>query len=293
MLRFWGQVLWSGRLIKNMLNIFSKKRRCLFCGSTKLSKEHIYPQWLFKTLKLETLTFKPSNHLHVSEVTELGESPLFHKNTSDNREIRYDDFTVKSVCGICNNGWMSDIESKVEQIITNILCKTKSIQLSSEEALIVSKWTVLKSILLAQAVQTKIYLHETILKQLKDGIIPEGFIIEISDLTTNALNFATGNVSPPIAINISRQEFDIVVDNYFLVSFQIGEIGFRVSHFRTALPIFRAQLVKRLCVLYPYKSLLPFMDKIDIVLEDELGKELKIVDFKGVEELRNTLVLYG
>lgn len=271
----------------------SKKRRCLFCNSLNLSKEHIYPAWLFKTLKTNSPTFKPSNLLRVSEVTEFEESLLFSSNDSDNREIRYDDFTIKSVCKECNSGWMSELETATEKIITNILKKEKSLLLPPEEALVISKWAILKSILLVQATQSKIDLDETILKQIKDGIISEGFIVEITELTDNNLNYATGNVAPPILENLTNQDFELVIDSFFLVAFQIGEIGFRISHFRSTIPIFRAQLVKELFVLYPYMSKLPFKKEFTVVLEKESKEILAVNDFNGVEELRNTLVLCG
>ena len=76
------------------------------------------------------------------------------------------------------------------------------------------------------------------------------------------------------AFEISREELDFATSKFYKACLQIGHVAFRISFLRTEIPVFRKQIVNRLFVLYPYKSIMPF-DKL-INVEMHYDKELEL-----------------
>lgn len=73
---------------------------CTFCGSSSGSREHLWPKWIHERKDFGALRFK------------LGASTKILPNPK---------LVVKTVCGICNNGWMSDLEAENIPIIGSML----------------------------------------------------------------------------------------------------------------------------------------------------------------------------
>jgi hypothetical protein len=239
------------------------KRKCIFCGSTDLSREHIYSKWIFNLLKTEEKVFKPSFHvLERSNSNDFTDS--FLKDTSDGREIRYDDFTLKQVCQSCNNGWMSELEVNVQTIFKNQLSSTINLnEINPDNALSLAQWTILKVMLTSLTCQEKVIFSPIAYTLIRKGIIPEGFIVEAGKMKNKKLNYTIGGPIVRKCFDISREELDLATRNFFIACLQIGEIAFRISFLRTEIPVFRKQIIKRLFVLYPYKSQMPFEEQPD------------------------------
>lgn len=234
------------------------KRVCIFCGSENLSREHIYSKWIFNLLQTKETVFKPSFHI-IKRSNANEYSDEFSNSISDGREIRYDDFTLKQVCITCNNGWMSEIEEKVKQLFQIILNGHLSINdIDGDDALILSQWAILKVMLASLTIQEKIIFSTMAYTLIRKGIIPEGFIVEVAKMKHNKLNYMIGGPVVRKSFDISREELDLATMNFYKACLQIGEVGFRISFLRTEIPVFRKQIIKRLFVLYPYKSILPF-----------------------------------
>ena len=75
-----------------------KRRSCLFCPSTaKLTGEHLWSEWIGDLLGDRTYVFTRRTH------PDDKPDPWTLESLSQ---------TAKLVCGTCNNGWMSNLESK-------------------------------------------------------------------------------------------------------------------------------------------------------------------------------------
>ncbi len=83
---------------------------CLFCDNNAESKEHLWPKWIH-----ERKDFGPLN---------------FQLGGSKNKTIPDPQITVKTVCGVCNNGWMSKLES---ENIPTIGCMVQDISTPLDE----------------------------------------------------------------------------------------------------------------------------------------------------------------
>jgi hypothetical protein len=107
-------------------------RVCVFCGSSKnISREHIFSDWL---------------------------SQKFAKGTKGNNEVRGDDLSrnwqssifqdkIKIVCEKCNNGWMSDIETRASKLLGPLIFEHRPASYSRDEQAIIALW-VQKTVLI-------------------------------------------------------------------------------------------------------------------------------------------------
>ncbi|MCF8410276.1 MAG: hypothetical protein K9G31_03190 [Crocinitomicaceae bacterium] len=234
------------------------KRECLFCQSTELSKEHIYSKWIFNLLEIEDSIFTPSFHILERSNSNDYADQLFN-NSSDDRKIRFNDFTVKQVCIKCNNGWMSDIEQKVKVIFDNLFSKRLELEnLEPENAFVLSQWVVLKIILISTTSNQKLFFSKMIYEFIQKGIIPEGFIIEATKLNYKKLNYMIGGPVVRKSFDITRDQLDYAASNFFKAALQIGNFAFRISYLRTEIPVFRKQIGKRVLVLFPFMMKMPF-----------------------------------
>jgi hypothetical protein len=138
-------------------------RICIFCGSGKLSKEHIWPSWANSLLAPKS----PVNRIE----TRLAVSP---GDTSPREVYRRDvpeptiDKQIRIVCEPCNNGWMSRIEQACKDVITSlILGKPVTLDVISQR--LVVNWAVLKLIVCEQNDPTNLVTTPEIRTAFKDG----------------------------------------------------------------------------------------------------------------------------
>lgn len=92
---------------------------CIFCGKSAGSREHIWPQWL-----LARRDFGP-----------------FRLKRAGAKEVILNkvELTTKSVCGNCNNGWMSELEQKVKPILEQMF-DGKPVDLNREQQHLIAVW---------------------------------------------------------------------------------------------------------------------------------------------------------
>jgi hypothetical protein len=94
---------------------------CLFCDNNSGSKEHLWPKWIHERKDFGALNF------------QLG--------GSEKKVIPDPEITVKTVCGFCNNGWMSDLEAENIPTIGSML-QEMTIPLDEAQQKSVAAWSV-------------------------------------------------------------------------------------------------------------------------------------------------------
>ena len=104
---------------------------CLFCDNNSGSREHLWPAWIHARKK-----FGPIRH-------KIGARP--EKILSDPEQ------KIKTVCRICNNGWMSRLESDNIPIIGSMFGDL-SIPLDVDQQTTVAEWAV-KTSMVVDSVQ--------------------------------------------------------------------------------------------------------------------------------------------
>jgi hypothetical protein len=100
---------------------------CLFCDNNSGSREHLWPKWIH-----ERIDFGPL------KMDRYGKDQVI---------IPDPEITVKSVCGVCNNGWMSDLEAKNIPVIGSML-NDIAITLDRQQQTSVSQWVIKTAMML-------------------------------------------------------------------------------------------------------------------------------------------------
>jgi len=84
-------------------------RRCIFCAQPAGSKEHALPDWLAKTMGVESEPSQPGLISAAKGVEPQGNPRATGK------------LITKGVCQNCNNGWMADLEGAVRPILAPLV----------------------------------------------------------------------------------------------------------------------------------------------------------------------------
>jgi hypothetical protein len=115
------------------------KRVCVFCGGSPLTLEDAWPVWL------ANLVFPPGFVVRKSR----GAPANMHAFNTTDIYVR-----VRQVCAACNNGWMSDLETGMENLLTPWL-RGLPTALGLEEQQRIATWTV-KTAMMLQFTRTGI-----------------------------------------------------------------------------------------------------------------------------------------
>lgn len=106
------------------------RRTCRGCGVDMrgtATREHILPQWLHPYIEL------PGVNLNHRAVDEEGVTLL------RSHDLR--NFTFKSICSSCNNGWMSRLEADVKPLLLPLIEGRRSAgSLAEAEITLLARW---------------------------------------------------------------------------------------------------------------------------------------------------------
>lgn len=119
-------------------------RRCVFCGGTGLTREHVIPRWL-STVLPEQARFRGQDQATLLFHPEIGINGPHHREMKET----FNSMTVKAVCGPCNNGFMNDIEAKARPYLSAMIRGKLAISLDAGAAGAIATWAV-KTSLMAQ-----------------------------------------------------------------------------------------------------------------------------------------------
>lgn len=110
-------------------------RVCVFCGGAPVTKEHVWPQWISGLL----------DRWGPFKITRM-DDPM--------RWAPALDIQVRRVCGSCNSGWMSDLETRAQPVLEPlILAKPDTRLLSPAEQRILASWAM-KTTLMAALIES-------------------------------------------------------------------------------------------------------------------------------------------
>lgn len=124
--------------------IMPPQQGCIFCGKAPTTLEHLIPHWAEEVLART----KPPPSQPGKVVVAL------YKRWSEGAEVDVDQewltknargLTAKCVCAGCNQGWMSNIESAAQPIVTPMI-EDQGVTLDTADQEKVAKWLGLKAI---------------------------------------------------------------------------------------------------------------------------------------------------
>lgn len=97
---------------------------CIFCGVGPESKEDALPRWVWERLGVTG----------DAEIRRVSDAALI-------RTTRKPDFRVGAPCVACNNGWMSDLESRFRSVGGGaMLAGDVPVPIDSDSAAVVARW---------------------------------------------------------------------------------------------------------------------------------------------------------
>ena len=113
------------------------QRRCIFCGSPKVSGEHLWPEWMHPYLPKQPNAMKREiyNHIKLGKVLSLAQKKPQQGHTYTKK--------VRAVCKPCNEIWMSRIEEEAKPILIPLL-RGLPLLLDREKRSKLAVWLALK-----------------------------------------------------------------------------------------------------------------------------------------------------
>jgi len=191
-------------------------RVCLGCGieltGEVMTLEHALPQWLAKEIELPGVKLR--HYIHDDRKPEDALLRSYQLNT----------FGTKKVCCVCNNGWMSRLESDAKHDILGLMHqKTNIMALNDGARKVLSRWAV-KTAFMISVVQTIQFelpwrVFQSLGKHENDGPdgcfvlasqqpnLPKGFIY-----TCPADGFVEGNpIQLRVGFSIDHLHFVVVI----------------------------------------------------------------------------------
>jgi hypothetical protein len=131
---------------------------CLFCTNplTERAREHVIPQWL-----IDYLGVRDEDLFRGIAQTETG---LLHKERTQVSQS----FVEGRVCGECNAGWLSALESQVKPFLMDLMTGQRTLHvLSAEERLLLGRWTAKTAFVLTNAAPMDVPVPENHPRTLK------------------------------------------------------------------------------------------------------------------------------
>ena len=110
-----------------------RPKTCIFCGTGKPTKEHVFGKWLYRHL--------PRNMLNYDKLTATQHRTrsVFRVKTrsGDPRSL-----SVRCACRVCNNGWMSHLQELAKPIVTP-MALGKPVVLDAHRQIHVATWAAM------------------------------------------------------------------------------------------------------------------------------------------------------
>ena len=133
---------------------------CWFCPTTtgKRTREHIFPQWLLKTLCAEDEFFTPTHQMwHGGTLTQRG-------------PIKATALVAGEVCDACNSGWMSQLEVEARKVL---FPSDGCTILTSEDQGILARWFTKTAVALNISQNFRLLLPSAMRHALQLGMPPD------------------------------------------------------------------------------------------------------------------------
>lgn len=141
-------------------------RSCIFCDNPLTgvrAKEHAIPQWLAEYLGIT------DDQLSLAVAQSADDTIL------EDRRVDAASFVEGRVCEICNNGWMSDLETEAKEILKRLIDGAVSIlSISDAERTTLAKWATKTGYVISYATPLKKTPDPSHMRYMKDnaGAVP-------------------------------------------------------------------------------------------------------------------------
>ena len=110
---------------------------CIFCGEGRLTKEHVWPDWLRNYIRRSGVRTRHRSGDFIIQNERINSSNVgFGKQ---NRTGNVTSRKLRVVCGDCNNGWMSRLQKAAKPLLVQLIEKKWCINTERDHE-IISNW---------------------------------------------------------------------------------------------------------------------------------------------------------
>lgn len=229
----------------------NQKKRCIFCQEEKkLSKEHLWPNWLNGYVE------KCPKDKYINEIySGLPKNvPELEKTLERSGNLLTLKFRV--VCEECNNGWMSDIEESVKPFFIATM-NGENIEIDENTQRSISEWVVLKSMVAEQSDgKTQVTPKKDLKAFYLKRSIPDYFRIYIgnNDLA-NFSEYMRYSCTVSLDLNGPKNNMEGYERNTQSISIVFGSVLIYVLACReTDVKLWRKLRLNELKLLFPFKK---------------------------------------
>ena len=142
--------------------------RCIFCGGTGLSKQHVFPDWLKKVLpRDETINTQSTLRMTVPAEKTVVVGPPEVATRQGHLGTR----KLRIVCERCNNGWMSRLENEARTCVTHMITGA-SFHLGADQQSALASWAMLLAIVAEFTDRITLSVPATDRKSLMTTLVP-------------------------------------------------------------------------------------------------------------------------
>jgi len=148
------------------------RKLCVFCGNPANSGEHIWPKWAHELIP------EVSGHKQVvfeGPVTRDVMSRVYDRD----RQGSVAKVAIRRVCNTCNNGWMSEYESKAKAMLTAMMMG-RNLALGVDSQRLLGEYFTLKLMVLDWTAADPIFSQEERTAFLDGRCIPVGIKLNIA-----------------------------------------------------------------------------------------------------------------
>lgn len=196
------------------------KTRCIFCGSIAArSKEHVWPLWLQEAVDAQDHV---AAWVHRSIVG--GAVSRRVQNTAS--------IVLGQVCSSCNNGWMSELESRVAPIVQALLREVSSTTLSAEDAGLLALWAFKTAIALNAASNYRRIVPDEHFRLLySNREVPPWVVVDAAHLRSNQrLTSAQSQHFVGVVKGDTQRALSLIETSGYNIVLGVGSVAFRVAH---------------------------------------------------------------
>lgn len=148
--------------------------QCRFCRrKADRTREHVWPQWL-----QDSLNCRDDVRALVHRSISGGVSSRRVQNTAS--------MVLGGVCAECNNGWMSELETRTVPVIGRMLSEERRPTLTGEDATTLALWSFKTAIVLNASSNYRRIVPDVHFRHLYDTrSIPLGVFVDVARIEDN------------------------------------------------------------------------------------------------------------